>query len=287
MSMKQKRKVSSREVGLKIGWICGEYFLKLDHLHYGYWPDDLDVDIANLRLAQEEYVKFLLSHIPDGVKTILDVGCGAGRVARKLIEMGYQVDCVSPSPYLTEQARKSVGEKSRIFNCKYQDMKTDPPEANYDLIMFVESFQYIHLLKALENTARFLNPGGYMLICDIFKKDDVKGEGQQKGGHALSHFFSRVETFPFKLLKDIDMTEPTAPTMDLLNDAIVNVGKPVMDSVIRFVVDRYPTIYKLVSWKYQAELEKISKKYSSGARTAEQFKQFKTYRLLLYQKDNS
>jgi len=51
--MKHKRKVSSREVGLKIGWICGEYFLKLDHLHYGYWPDDLDVDITNLRRAQD------------------------------------------------------------------------------------------------------------------------------------------------------------------------------------------------------------------------------------------
>lgn len=281
--MKHKRKVSSREVGLKIGWICGEYFLKLDHLHYGYWPDDLDVDIANLRLAQEKYVEFLVSHIPEGVKTILDVGCGAGRIARTLISMGYEVDCVSPSMYLTEEARKSVGEQSHIFNCKYQDMET---EKRYDLILFVESFQYISLQKALENTLKFLKPGGHMLICDIFKKD-VEGEGRQKGGHGLSNFLTQVQACPFNLIENIDITAQTAPTMDLLNDVLVNVGKPVTDSVIEFLTDRYPTIYKLVSWKFREELEKINQKYSEGSRTAEEFKKYKTYRLLLYRKNTS
>ena len=279
--MKHKRKVSSREVGLKIGWICGEYFLKLNHLHYGYWPDDLDVDITNLRLAQEEYVKFLVSHIPEETKTVLDVGCGAGRVARKLLSMGYEVDCVSPSAFLTEQARQSIGEKGRVFNRKYENLQTDK---RYDLIMFLESFQYINLYKALENTGEFLNPGGHMLICDIFKKD-VEGEGRQKGGHPLSNFFMRVDACSFKLLKDIDITEQTAPTIDLLNDALVNVGKPVMDSIRDFLADRYPTIYKLVTWKFRDELEKIDKKYSGGSRTAEEFKKFKTYRLMLYRKE--
>ena len=279
--MKHKRKVSSREVGLKIGWICGEYFLKLDHLHYGYWPDDLDVDISNLRRAQDEYVTFLTTHIPEGVRTILDVGCGAGKITRKLLSMGYEVDCVSPSAFLTEQVRKSVGQKSHIFNCKYENLETDK---RYDLIMFLESFQYIYLPKALENTSRFLNVGGHMLICDIFKKD-MEGEGRQKGGHALSNLFMRIEDYPFKLIQDIDITDQTAPTMDLLNDVLVNVGKPVIDSVNEFLADRYPTIYKLVTWKFRDELEKVNRKYSGGSRGAEQFKQFKTYRLMLYQKN--
>jgi ubiquinone/menaquinone biosynthesis C-methylase UbiE len=253
----------------------------LDHLHYGYWPDDLDVDITNLRRAQDEYVKFFTSQIPEGVKTILDVGCGAGRVARKLISMGYEVDCVSPGAYLTEQARKSVGEKGHIFHCKYQNMETDK---RYDLIMFIESFQYISLQSALDNTVRFLKPGGHMLICDTFKKD-VEGEGKQKGGHVMSNFLTRVEACPFKLIEDIDVTEQTAPTMDLLNDVLVNVGKPVTDSVIEFLADRYPTLYKLVSWKFRDDLEKVNDKYSGGSRTAEQFKKFKTYRLMLYQKN--
>lgn len=279
--MKQKRESGSREVGLKIGWICGEYFLKLEHLHYGYWTGDLDVDIANLRSAQGAYVKFLLSHIPEGVKTILDVGCGAGRVAKRLLAMGYAVDCVSPSVFLTEQTRQAVADKCEIFECGYEELET---EKRYDLIVFVESFQYIDLPSALANTLKFLNPGGSMLICDIFKKD-VEEKARQSGGHNLNRFFKLVETYPFTLVEDVDITDQTAPTIDLLNDALEKVGKPVMDSIADFLADRYPTIFKLLSWKYQEELEKINRKYSGGSRTGEHFKQVKSYRLLRYRKN--
>ena len=281
--MKQKRESGSREVGLKIGWICGEYFLKLKHLHYGYWIQGLDVDISNLGRAQEEYVKFLLSHIPKGVRTVLDVGCGAGQVAQKLLSAGYAVDCVSPSGFLTEQTRKSVADKSEIFECKYEELET---EKRYDLILFVESFQYIDLPKALSSTSRFLNAGGHMLVCDIFKKGGQE-KGRQSGGHDLDKLFKLAETSAFSLVEDIDITEQTAPNIDLLNDALEKVGKPVAESITDFLADRYPTVFKLLSWKYQDELEKINKKYSGGSRTAEQFKQFKSYRLLLYRKDRA
>ena len=280
--MTTKRESGSREVGLKIGWICGEYFLQLKHLHYGYWTEGLQVEIANLRAAQEEYVKFLLSHIPQGVKTVLDVGCGAGQVAHRLLEAGYAVDCVSPSPFLTEQARKSVGDKSEIFGCKYEKLET---QNRYDLIMFVESFQYIDLPTALAKTAQFLNPGGHLLICDIFKKSGQE-KGRQSGGHDLHKLLALIETSPFSLVEDIDITEQTAPNIDLLNDALEKVAKPVVESISDFLSDRYPTVFKVLSWKYQDELEKLNKKYSGGSRTGEQFRQFKSYRLLLYRKND-
>ena len=281
--MKQKRESGSREVGLKIGWICGEYFLKLEHLHYGYWTGEQPVDITNLRCAQEAYVKFLFSHIPEGVKTILDVGCGAGRVAKKLLAMGYAVDCVSPSAFLTEKTRQAVAEECEIFECGYEELET---EKRYDLIMFVESFQYIDLPQAMANTVKFLNAGGSMLICDIFKKE-VGEKSRQSGGHDLSKLFNLVETYPFTLVEDIDITDQTAPNIDLMNDALEKVAKPVADSISDFLAERYPTVFKLLSWKYQEELEKINKKYSGGSRTGEQFKQFKSYRLLRYRKNDS
>jgi 2-polyprenyl-3-methyl-5-hydroxy-6-metoxy-1,4-benzoquinol methylase len=281
--MKQKRESGSREVGLKIGCLCGEYFLKLRHLHYGYWTEGLNVDISNLGRAQEEYVKFLLSHIPQGVKTILDVGCGAGQLAQTLLSAGYAVDCVSPSAFLTEQTLKSVGDKSEIFECKYEELET---QKRYDLILFVESFQYIDLPTALANTARFLNAGGHMLVCDIFKQSGQE-KSRQSGGHDLDKLFKLVETSAFTLVEDIDITEQTAPNIDLLNDALEKVGKPVVESIADFLAERYPTVFKLLSWKYQDELDKISKKYSGGSRTGEQFRQFKSYRLLLYRKDRA
>ena len=85
------QKEISRDVGLEVGSILGKYFLKLDHLHYGYWSNNLEVDITNLHIAQDEYTKLILSYIPDGVKSILDVGCGTGHIDKILLDNGYIV----------------------------------------------------------------------------------------------------------------------------------------------------------------------------------------------------
>ena len=68
-----KQQKSSREVGLEIAVIVGKYLLNLEHLHYGYWTGDLEVNIANLHKTQENYIDFLFSQIPESVETILDI----------------------------------------------------------------------------------------------------------------------------------------------------------------------------------------------------------------------
>ena len=82
--MKSSYKVDSKEFGLAAGLVFMKYFLKTDHLHYGYWPDDLPVDITNLRHAQDRYGEILLSHIPGLTRSILDVGCGTGVLSKRL-----------------------------------------------------------------------------------------------------------------------------------------------------------------------------------------------------------
>lgn len=281
--MKKGIKGNSREVGLKIGWLFGEYFLKLEHLHYGYWANGLQEDITNLRFAQEEYVKFVFSHIPKDVKSILDVGCGSGRVAHRLLSQGYKVDCVSPNDYLVSKACELLGRQSEIFECKFEQIKT---QKRYDMVMFLESFQYINLEKALSNTLDHLNDNGYLFICDIFKKD-VEGKQEQKGGHEMKKFLEQIEKYPFKKLEDIDITEQTAPNIRILDEAVNQVAKPVVDTIGDFLACRYPKSFKIISWKYQDELDKNYNKYFGGGRTAEDFMKFKTYRLLIYKKEAS
>jgi len=154
---KKEKKIISRELGLEVGSICGRYFLRLKHLHYGYWTNDLEVNVWNLHLAQDEYVKFIVSHIPQGVKTILDVGCGTGELAETLLNKGYEVDCVSPCPFLKKQAGQLLGDRSHIYECFYEEMQTDK---QYDMVMFCESFQYIDVEEALSKT-------GVNVIVDI------------------------------------------------------------------------------------------------------------------------
>ncbi|GAH78496.1 unnamed protein product, partial [marine sediment metagenome] len=236
--------------------------------------------ITNLRIAQEKYATFVISHIPDGVKTILDVGCGTGEIAKTLIDMGYQVDCVSPSPFLSKQVHELLGDASHIFECYYEQLQT---ENRYDVILFSESFQYVDLQKALDTTIGFLTKGGHLLVSDFFQKD-VEGKSVMGGGHKLTKFYDLIAQYPFELVKDLDITEETAPTTEIYDDALQKAVHPVLDLVFEFLNDRYPVASKFLRWKYKKQMNKINEKYFSAGRISEDFRGFKSYRLFLYKK---
>ena len=94
--MEKKNKVSSRSVGLDIGLIIGRFFLNTEDLHYGYWPKDKRATVQNFAEAQKAHSQLIIDHIPDKTRSILDVGSGSGNLAIKLLNLGYDVDCVIP-----------------------------------------------------------------------------------------------------------------------------------------------------------------------------------------------
>lgn len=278
--MSKKKKIDSKEVGLVAGIILGKTLFKTDDLHYGYWTPDLKLEIQNIVHAQENHSNFIISNIPEGVKTILDVGCGAGALAKRLLAKGYQVDCVSPSMLLTREAKKLTGGKAHIFESTYEGVETDK---QYDLVIFSESYQYINLQKSLTQTARFLKDGGHMLICDFFETD-AKGESALGGGHKLAEFYETIKKYPFKNLKDIDITKFTSPNLVLIDQILKQMGLPIWELIHEMLSNNHPTIYKLLTWKYKKKIDKINRKYFSGARNGENFEIFKSYRLMLYKK---
>ena len=277
---KKKKKVNSKETGLDIGIILSKYLFHTDHLHYGYWTKDINVEISNLSIAQEKYVDFVFSHIPENIKSILDVGAGIGVIAERLINKGFIVDCVSPSPFLTKYARKRLSDKSCIYESTYEDLQINK---HYDLILFCESFQYINMQKALENTSTHLTKNGYLLICDFFKTE-APGKSTLGGGHKISKFRNTISNFPFEIVKDIDITDNTAPNIAIVDDLLSNVGIPIKNLCIDYFHSNYPLLVKLISWKFKKKFAKIDNKYFSRKKNAYNFKKYKTYRFMLYQK---
>lgn len=278
--MRKNVKKDSRELGLEIGALCGRHFFKVEHLHYGLWTNGLDIDVSNLHIAQEKYTEYLLGHIPAGITTILDVGCGAGKNARRLLDKGYKVDCVSPSSFLGERASELLGPACTVFNCTYEQLQTD---RRYDCIMFSESFQYVNLEIAIQQTIRLLNDDGYLLICDVFK-NDMEGKSGIGGGQNIRKFFEQMEQTSLEMVKDEDITAETAPTIEILDDAMRNVAVPAMDHSLEYLRGRYPLITKFLCWKYKKKLAKVRDKYMNGRRTSDDFRKYKTYRLFLYKK---
>ena len=113
-----------------------------EQLHYGYWPNEKTATAQNFSKAQDRHSELIIDNIPSTVNKILDVGSGSGSLAKKLISLGYQVDCVIPSEFLAEKVQQKLDTSSIIHITKFENLNISQ---NYDLILFSESFQYVQL----------------------------------------------------------------------------------------------------------------------------------------------
>lgn len=274
----RKKRGEWQHVGLVGGFLAGQHFVGANDLHYGLWVDGLEPQIRNLPQAQEEYSRFLLEHIPRDATRILDVGCGAGGVAAQLLDRGHQVECVSPNAFLNEQARVRVGNRAKIFECKYEDFQTSEV---YDAILFCESFQYVNVQKALESICKQLRSGGSLVICDFFRLR-VPAHSPISGGHYLSNFCELMSQQPFTLVEDIDITKLTAPTFTVIDLAFTEVLQPIWDEIEIASKATHPYWSRLAAWFFRKKLSKVHDKYFTHQRSAANFEKFKTYRLLRY-----
>ena len=184
---------------------------------------------------------------------------------------------------LTDVARQALGDRATIFETRFEDLETD---RRYDLILFSESLLFIPLDAAFTQALRLLTPRGHILITDIFR---VPAEGKSPigGGHELSVFRGAVARFALQPVKDVDMTDGIAPTFDVLDRAYREAIQPAYEMIMARLRTRFPWIMGIVRWKFRKKLEQAERKHFSGRRTGASFKQYKSYRLLLFRRPES
>ena len=275
-----KDKFNSKVIGLDAGLLIGKFFMDTEELHYGYWPNDKTATAQNFSEAQERHSQLIIDNIPKGVKKILDVGSGSGSLAKKIAALGYQVDCVIPSEFLADKVQQKLDGSSKIHITKFEDLDISN---NYDLILFSESFQYVHLIKSIDKILSILDKNGYLLICDVFHKN-VSGISPMRGGHRLDLFENEIEKTDLVKKADIDITLETAPTWDFLNQFLNEVAIPISDMSHSYIKYKYPKLIRFIKWKYRNRLDKIRKIWLSNELTGENFAKFKSYRLFLFKK---
>ena len=276
--MNNPKKVSPNEIGLEIGLVLSRFFLNTEHLHFGYWPDGLNVNLDNLKEAQDYHSNQILESIPEGVKTILDVGSGSGGLAEKLVSKNYTVECVSPSEYLSDAIESKLKSSVIVHRNTFEKLKT---EKKYDLVLFSESFQYVNIKKSLKKIPHAVHDKGHLLICDFFRQPGT-GTKPLGGGHDWKVFQESLESCSFTELVNKDITKETARTYDLISQIINEVADPVRSLSAKYLDSQYPKGMKLLRWYFDKKIKRINRIYLSGNMTGEMFNNLKTYRVLLY-----
>lgn len=248
--------------------------LGLDRLHYGMWLPGDELSTEKLKEAQIRYEDYLVDNIPDGVKDILDVGCGTGILTRKLLSRGYNVEGLSPD----NNQEKIFTEKSNatFHHLTFEDFsETD----QYDCIIMSESSQYINIEKIFENAKRALKKNGYLMICDYLVLKNSSGE-LSKSGHDYETFMNHIKNSDFTVVAENDITDSVMPTLDFGKNLIKKIFKA-LEIGTEKTRDKHPYVNSFLSWVFKKKLNKV--KQQVELLDSDEFKKNKTYRFILLQ----
>lgn len=149
-----------------------------DYLHYGYWEPlptyGEELTLTRLRVAQENYAAKLFSFIPEGTKTVLDVGCGIGGNAAYLCDRGFSVERLAPDALQQERFIQNTNGKVPFYLTRFEDFHSSN---SYDLVLLSESSQYIAVDDLAQGAACLLSNGGYLLVADMMRSNAEYREG--------------------------------------------------------------------------------------------------------------
>ncbi|MEU2374820.1 class I SAM-dependent methyltransferase [Streptomyces misionensis] len=117
---------------------------------------------------------WLLRQLPRRSGRALDVGCGAGELARKLAGRAERVTGIDADPEILERAREAGGAVADVEYILGAAPDGLPP-GPYDVITCVAVLHHLPFADALTRFRRELAPGGTLVVVGCARDEDVRG----------------------------------------------------------------------------------------------------------------
>lgn len=113
----------------------------------------------------EKRTRFVLEHCPPG--RALDVGCGTGTLAARLVDQGYEVVGLDPSEGMLRVLEERT---SGVRAVKGSGTAIPFPDGTFDLVLSVATMHHIadegDVRRTLAEMVRVTSPGGRVLVWD-------------------------------------------------------------------------------------------------------------------------
>lgn len=107
---------------------------------------------------------FLLSMVPDGSATVLDLGCGSGNFGRKLIEVGKAKELYGVEIF--DQAAEQAKKHYKIVHVGDIEEMQLPYERSFDLIVCGDVLEHLKNPQCvLKDAKRWLKDDGRIVCC--------------------------------------------------------------------------------------------------------------------------
>jgi trans-aconitate 2-methyltransferase len=137
----------------------------------------------------EELGRTVLERLPlDGDETVLDAGCGTGRITRLLLERlpRGRVIAVDGSPSMVDLARRELGERADVRQADLLELELSEP---VDAILSTATFHWIpDHPRLFARLAAALRPGGRLVV-------QCGGEGNVANIHAAARAVGAEEPY--------------------------------------------------------------------------------------------
>jgi MPBQ/MSBQ methyltransferase len=225
--------------------------MKLESLHFGLFADGIPHDLDGIKLAQQEYTKTLVGLIPEGVKTVLDVGCGVGSSCKVMKDAGYDVEGLSPDNYHKEVFPVTCGPDVPFHHTGFEPFASD---RKYDCLFFSESPQYIAKDRFWPKCLEMTSPGSCVVAADFFQ---LVPNDEYHMCFVEDDFVRRAETAGYRVDLRRDITMEVLPNVRI-SRTLLDHGQKFMQFAQEAIQNQAPVVWKLAKLMFGRKMKAIN-----------------------------
>lgn len=225
---------------------------ELKSLHFGLFADGVPRSIVGLREAQSEYTRVLVGLVPEGAKSVLDVGSGLGDTSKALEQAGFSVEGLSPDPYHGEQFRLTCGPEMPFHLSRFEAFEA---AKTYDCLLFGESPAYIDKEAFFPKCLDLTKEGSHLVAADFFR---IAPGSDYPNSFAESDFVAKAERAGFKVAFRRDVTAEVLPNFELIR-RFLDYGQRLFDIARDAARCRAPVLWKVVRLFFGRKLRRLDR----------------------------
>ncbi|HEY0100435.1 MAG TPA: class I SAM-dependent methyltransferase [Pyrinomonadaceae bacterium] len=145
----------------------------------GQTLESLQSDFDRIALLSDEswnhnshYHAYLIAHIPEQCRQILEIGCGTGEFSRLLAPRAEKVLAIDLSPQMIRLAQERAKLYPNIDFVAGDVMACQFAENQFDCIATVTTLHHLPLETILRKIRAALKPGGVFLCLDLYQRSN-------------------------------------------------------------------------------------------------------------------